>query len=40
MGTDTFVFVDSNADHALTTADEVIKLAGVSASSIHGSDFV
>ncbi len=39
VGSDTYVFIDSNHDGALTTADEVIKLVGVSASSIHATDF-
>ena len=38
VGSDTYLFVDSDANHLLTTADEVIKFTGV--SGLHNDDLV
>ena len=44
VGSDTYLFIDSNSDHSLDTrillTDEVIKLAGVGVGGVQASDIV
>ena len=42
LGSDVVVFIDSNADHAITTADEAILLTGRTITDIlaNGSNFI